>query len=804
MKRSLLLLALAGCGAKSTHATGPTAATPSESWTPAEVARYVNPLIGTKGGETWPGADTPFGMVQFSPENTKGNPTRTARPGGYGYDFTRIRGFALTHMSGTGCAGAYGDVPLFPLVGEVTSSPSDDKNDATYASNFSHEHEKAEAGYYQVTLDSGVKVELTATTRTGAARFTYPAGSPATLLVRTSSSEVGSENATTTIDPATRTISGSVTSGNFCGYLDVETRHSYYTLYFHAEVDQPFVTTGTWRDTTVTPASTSAQGGTGYGDKGWPPLGKGSGAYVTFARDGKPIHVRVGISFVSLANAKANLHAENPSFAFEANRKAAFAAWNRQLARVEIEGGSDEQKTTFYTALYHALLHPNVFNDVNGEYLGMDQKVHKLASTQQVQYANFSGWDVYRGQLQLLAFLEPRIAGEVAQSLLNQADQYGGVWDRWTHGPGATHVMTGDPGHIAVASIWAFGGQNFDAKRALASMVHAATVPTDADLSKKGAPVMSVGERPSLDKYLTLHYVPADGNAWGGVGETLEDVSADFAVAQLAARLGERGLHEQFLARSGYWRNVFNPKATPTAGYMQDRKSDGTWVFPFNPGNEGDDDTGGFAEGSSAQYTWMIPFDPHGLFEAMGGQSKAVERLDAFFRKPDGSWALTKSGGLHAEMDNEPSIGAAYLYSFAGVPQKTQATVRQVIQTLWGNRPDGIPGQDDLGAMSAWFVWSSLGLYPNYPGRAELLLTAPVFPRVVIRRANGTTVTIEAPAAAPNAAYINGVSLEGKPVTRSWLPESFVASGGTLGFTLSDQPGSSWATAPAELPPSFN
>jgi predicted alpha-1,2-mannosidase len=767
---------------------------------PPDVARWVNPLIGTRGGETWPGADLPFGMVQWSPENTRGNAVKTARPGGYAYDAPRIRGFALTHMSGTGCAGAYGDVPMFPYTGELASSPSADATDATYASDFDHADERAAAGWYQVVLASGVRVELTATLRTGAGRFSFPAGAPATLLIRTSSSEVGSEAAHTQIDPAARTITGSVTSGNFCGYLDAETRRSYYRLYFHAEFDRAFVATGTWRDGELSPGSITADGGSGYGDAGWPPAGKGSGGYVQFAPTGEPIGVRVGISFVSAAGAKANLDAENPAgTSIESVRAAATAAWNAALGRVDITGGTDDQRTMLYTALYHALLHPNVFSDVDGAYTGMDQRVHRVAGEQRIQYANFSGWDVYRGQLQLVALLDPRVAGEIAQSLLNQADQYGGVWDRWTHGPGATHVMSGDPGHVAVSSIWAFGGRNFDAPRALRSMVRAATTPTAADRSKVGAPVMSVGERPSLDHYLQHHYVPADGNAWGGAGETLEDVAADFAVAQLAGHLGERALHDQFLARSGYWRNVFNPAATAGGGYIQDRNADGSWRAPFDPAGED-----GFAEGSSAQYTWMIPFDPRGLFDAMGGDARAIARLDGFFQLPDGGWAVTKQGGLHAEMANEPSIGAAYLYGFAGAPARTQATVRQVINQLWGNRPDGIPGQDDLGAMSAWLVWSSLGLYPNYPGRAELLITAPLFPRAVIRRGNGVAIAIDAPAAAAPAGYVHALTVDGRPVTRAWLPESFVAAGGALGFTVSDAPDrSGWGVAPADRPPSF-
>ncbi len=769
----------------------------------SDFARWVNPLIGTRGGETWPGADTPFGMVQFSPENTRGDSTRTVRPGGYGYDNPRIRGFALTHMSGTGCAGAYGDIPFYPHVGEITVSPSDDRTDAVYASDFDHANERAEAGYYSVKLNSGVAVELSASAHTGAGRFTFPAGKPATMLVRTSNSEVGSELAETHIDAATQTISGSVRSGNFCGYIDPEDRRSYYTLYFYAEFDQPFTSSGTWQDAVVKPNSSSSEGGTGYGDEGWPPAGKGSGGYVSFKNNGEAVQVRVGISFVSAANAKANLEAENPQgTTFESVRKSAYEAWSLKLGRIDVTGGTDDQRTTFYTALYHSLLHPNIFSDVNGEYTGMDQQIHHIAGNQKAQYANFSGWDVYRGQLQLVSLVEPLVAGDIAQSLLMQADQNAGVWDRWTHGPGATHVMTGDPAPLSVASIWAFGGRNFDVTSALTSMVRASSNPTYLDLSNKGAPVMTVGQRPSLDKYLELNYVPADGNAWGGAGETLEDVSADFAIAQLALRLDEQAIHDQFLARSSYWRNSFNPTATATGGYIQDRNSDGSWRTPFDPSGQNDGGAG-FAEGTSAQYTWMIPFDPKGLFNLMGGEANAIARLDAFFRNPDGSWALTRSGGAHAEMDNEPSIGAAYLYSFAGVAYKTQETVREVIRTLWKNSPEGIPGQDDLGAMSSWYVWSALGLYPNYPGRAELLLTTPLFPRAVIKRANQIAITIDAPGATAGTTYVKDLSLNGQSWSRTWLPESLVNEGGSLSFTVAERPNISWGAAAEARPQSF-
>src|SRR5689334_7610632 len=422
----------------------------------ADPTEHVDPLIGTSNlGDVFPGAVAPFGMFSFSPETSRGNAYRTAAPGGYLYSATKIRGFSLTHMSGTGCAGGSGDIPILPYVGEVTSSPQTDAKDEVYASTFSHANEVAKAGYYKVGLDSGATAELSATSRTGSAAFTFPADKAKSLLFRTSNSEVGSSDAQISIAPKTRTVSGEVTSGNFCGYLASVGRRSYYTLHFVAQFDQPFKKTGTWTDSTVTPDSTSARGGTTYGADGWMPANKGSGGYVGF--DSSTVTMRIGISYVSKANALANLRAENPrGTSVAATAAKAKQAWRKQLNRIEITGGSTDQRTTFYTALYHALLHPNVFSDDNGQYWGFDQKVHRVARGQKAQYATFSGWDVYRSQVQLLALLEPEKAGDIAQSLLNQADQNGGIWDRWTHASGSTAVMTGDPAAPAVAGIYAF------------------------------------------------------------------------------------------------------------------------------------------------------------------------------------------------------------------------------------------------------------------------------------------------------------------------------------------------------------
>jgi predicted alpha-1,2-mannosidase len=766
----------------------------------SDPARYVDPLIGTAaGGNVFPGAVVPFGMVQWSPETTRGDHTRVAAPGGYAYDVPRVRGFSLTHLSGTGCRGASGDIPFFPYTGRLRSSPAADSTDRFYAARFAHANETAEPGYYQVRLQSGVNVELTATARTGTGRFTFPAGDTATLLIRVSDSEVGSGDAGVRVDAAAHTVSGWVKSGNFCGYIDPVSRHDYYTLYFLAEFDRAFDGVGVWERDSLMPGNTAAAGGTTYGAGGYPVVGQGSGAYVRFTPGGSPtVSVRVGISYVSLANAAANLRAEHPpGTTFDDVRAQARAAWNGVLERVRIAGGTEPQRRVFYTALYHSLLHPNLLSDANGQYAGFDGAVHTVAGPQRAQYANFSGWDVYRSQLQLVALLDPAVASDRAQSLLNQATQNGGVWDRWTHNTGATHVMAGDPSAPAVAGIVAFGGTGFDVAGAYASLARAATVPTKLDLSDEGCRVMCVGQRPSLDQWLAIHYIAASSNAWGGAGETLEDVTADFALAELARHAGDTAGEARFRERSGYWRNLFNPTATPDGGYIQDRNADGSWTR-FDPAS-----TRGFAEGSSAQYTWMIPFDPAGLFAAMGGDSAALRRLDAFFHNEDGSWALTGLGGRKAEMDNEPSIGAPWLYLFAGRPDRAQALIHEVRDRLWSDRPDGIPGNDDLGAMSSWFVWAALGLYPHYPGRAELLLTSPLFPEAVIRRANGVTITVRAAGAGASAPYVRALRVGGRPSTRAWLPASFVARGGDLTFSLGDAPDPRWGTAPGDAPPSF-
>lgn len=782
---------------------------------------FVDPFIGTAGersyrhsANTVPGAVMPFGMLNFGPECSYTDDlitTDRARrmkeeglripvsPGGYNYAASRIRGFSLTRLSGTGCLGASGDVPFLPFTGEIHHSPDDDPLDSYYSSAFSHAKEEASPGYYGVELENGVTVRLSATTRSGIAEFTYPADCPARLLVRTSYSQLGSGQAYTRIDTARSEISGSVTSGNFCGYLGEYNRRSYYTLYFVASLDKGICRTGGWEDGSLIGDATEVSGGMGYGEAGIPKTGKGSGVWVECDLNAnRTVRMKVGISYVSVENARENLMKEqSDGDSVESVRKRAREAWNRSLSRIGVESADKMLLQTFYTALYHSLFHPNVFSDVNGEYAGFDGNIHRIKESQNAQYANFSGWDVYRSQLQLLSLTHPEVGSDIAQSLLNQATQYGGIWDRWTHNSGPTGVMSGDPANIAIANFVAFGCRDFEVEAAYRSLAGAARKPTEFDLSPVGKPVFSRGQKPSLDQFLELRYISDDNNAWEGASETLEQCSAYFALSQLALRLGKPSDHDLFFKQSGYWKNLFNPAATPNLGYIQGRNRDGSWKEPFDP-----HDSGLFVEGSPLQYQWMVPFDGKGLFEKMGGGEEASRRLDAFFTKPNGDWALYREGGAYSDMSNQPSINAPWMYLFAGKAYKTQETVRATLSLLWNSKPYGIPAQDDLGEMSSWYVFSSLGIYPLYPGRADLVLGSPVFSNAVIRRKSGD-FRISSEGGSADSIYVESLQVNGKKTKKSWIGSQYLEKALRLHFKMSAQPNPRFGGKGQE-PPSFS
>ena len=507
--------------------------------------------------------------------------------------------------------------------------------------------------------------------------------------------------------------------------------------------------------------------------------------------------MRVGISYTSQRAAEANLADElKPAATVGKVAATGTRVWDSQLRRVEVAGGSAEKLTTFYTAMYHAFLQPNINSDVAGTYLGADRKVHRLKKGQGAQYGNFSGWDQYRAHTQLLALLEPRIAGDFAQSLLNLSRQNGGVWDRWIHVNGPTRVMTGDPSAPTLAGMNALGVRNFEVSAAFDSLARQATVPNPAGLSDYGCPGQCAGMRPNLAAYQRLHYAPQDEcHCWGGAAETLEDSAADYGLAQWARRLGRDREARLFTDRAGWWQNTFNPRATPDAGYQQARLADGSWVEPFDNANGV-----GFAQGTSATYTWMVQHDIHRLSALMGGDTVAAARLDDFFRADDGGWAKAVTPDNY-DPTNEPGIHIPWLYNALGQPWKTQETVRAYMDLVYGTGPTGLPGNDDLGTMSAWYIWGALGMYPQTPSRGEMLLSSPTFSKAWINRHGGPTTTVTAPGASDKAVYVQSARLDGTAWSRSWIPASVLNQGADLTLQVGAAPQKTWGSAPKDVPP---
>jgi predicted alpha-1,2-mannosidase len=755
-------------------------------------------------------------MVQLSPDTTPADKNQRA---GYDYRDHHLRGFSLTHLSGAGCS-LYGDFPLVPTTEPLRSSPARPGSGLLAGSlqpGYSHAGERAHPGYYALRLNPvrgpGILAELTATTRTGVGRFSFGANPHASILINAGGSAQPDDLAVVHVDPERREIDGVASSGLFCG------QRPRYRVYVAAVFDRPFDAYGTWRRQALDPGSTDAS------DTQTPIANPKStaqaGAYATFdTRRNRRVVVHVGLSFVSVADARANLAAESRHAGFGAVARRAEHDWNRSLGRIRVRGGPRRLLDTFYTALYHALLAPRTFSDVGGAYLGMDGLVHR--ARHRIQYADFSGWDIYRGQIQLLSILFPRRAGDIARSLLADAAQ-SGCLPRWSYANGQSMTMVGDSADPILASAAAFGAGGFDTAAALAAMVKGANGACES-------PNGDYLERQGLDEYLRLGYVPFDRDTrtrnansiygepdavWASASMTLEYAIDDFAIAQFAARArGDRGLYRTFVRRSANWRRLYNPGS----GLIEPRFADG--AFPPSYDNRRGK---GFAEGDSLQYTWMVPHDPAGLVRRMGGPSQAAGRLGRFLRRLNGGAGATHAD--HAVLGNEPSLGAPWLYDWMRRPYRTQAAVRRALLTLYDTSPDGYPGNDDLGTLSAWYVFGALGMYPAVPGVGLLALGSPLFARARIALPHDRQVAIVAgayrtkssrarghgrraglarvalgPAAAP---YVRSLRLNGHAYGRPWVSYCALARGANLTFSLGPRPNRAWGDSAAAAPPSF-
>jgi predicted alpha-1,2-mannosidase len=633
----------------------------------------------------------------------------------------------------------------------------------------------------------GVRVELAVTSRAGLGQFTFPGTRAGNVLFKVADSADGSTASGVTI-VGDQEVDGSVESGGFCG------TGGNYQLYFAARFDQPFARFGTWHGATVVAGSrTSTQAQ--------------SGGYVSFNPAMRQVQVQVGVSYVSVADARLNIQDDDPGWNIDELEQQDTALWNQLLGRIQVGGGTLADEETFYSALYHSLLEPSTFDDANGDYIGFDGKIH--VATGYTQYSNFSEWDIYRSEVPLLAVMAPQQMSDMVSSLLADAAQ-GGALPKWAVANSDAAQQNGDSADPIIADAYAFGARDFDVQTALTDMVRGATDPS----ASNGV----YPERQDLAEYESTGYVQADRHditsldyTVGG-SETLEYAIDDFAISQLAQSLGSTATYATFISRAQNWRNLVNP----ATGYLAARLANGS--FPSGPAFQRSSlpDIGqvGWEEGNAIQYTWSVPQNLHGLFEALGGNEAVITKLNTYFtklntsRKEPYDWA-----------GNEPSLGIPWEYDYAGAPWRTQSVVRRIETTLYSAAPNGEPGNDDLGAMSSWYVWAALGMYPEVPGRGELVLGSPLFPHITISLADGKSIVVDAPDASDGTPYVQGLKVQGMtpganacvaasdstPVQYDcpWLPASVTDTGAQLDFTLGGSPSPSWGNAPADAPPSF-
>ena len=763
-------------------AAGALAAAPARAATaPALVGdptALVDPFIGTGSGDavvgpvnTFPGATAPFGMLTWSPD-TNSRPSS----GGYAYTDSSTIGLSVTHVSGAGC-GIAGDLPILPTVGDIGGNPT------AATQPFSHADESASPGSYSTTLGTGstaVGVNVAATTRTGLGSFDYPATTSANVLFKVGDSQAFVNAADVSVDGDDE-VTGSITEGRFCDMPNMS------TVYFAAKFDRPFTAHGTWNGSTVTPGSASA-------------TGQDSGAYVSFdTTSASKVGMQVSISYVSVADAQSNMTAElHNTWDVAAVAAQTRAQWRRLLSEIQIGGGTHDQQVEFYTALYHALIDPSTFSDANGRYTGMDGKVHQTRPGQ-AQYTTFSGWDVYRDEIPLLATVAPSQTSAMMQSLVNDAAQ-GGWLPKWPVADGYTGMMGGDSSDAMIAEAYAFGARDFDTGAALAAMLKGADQsPTSGQLGEG-----YYEERPGLATYLKNGYVAntiaESGSAVpDGASLTLEYATDDFAISQFARALGQHGTSAAFLARSQNWTNIYNTDS----GYLQPRDAAG--AFPGgDPATDGLGSFGqsGFQEGNAAQYAFSVPQNLHGLITALGGDAAAVSRLDTFFQQDEAG-----PNAPYYWAGNETDLLAPWIYDYAGAPYKTTAEVHSLLDDVYAATPAGEPGNDDLGAMSSWYVWGALGMYPETPGAPVLALSAPIFPTVRLNLPGHSTL-ITAPGASDQG-YINTLSVNGRAWNQAWLPAADVVGDGRHGAPtriaagISTTPNTHWAAAAADAPPSY-
>lgn len=737
------------------------------------LVQYAHPLVGTQRmGHTFPGATVPFGMVQLSPDtdtisyeqNGKYNPKVYEYCAGYQYEDKTIVGFSHTHFSGTGHSDL-GDFLVMPTTGPLQLNPGTAAQpDKGFRSRFSHQTEVAEPAYYKVQLqDHDIKAELTATTRVGMHRYTFPKAEQAHIILDLTAGiyNYPDKNVWTFV----RVENDSLVTGYRQTNGWARTRTEYFALQF----SKPFKSYGAKKYD----AKQAYRGFWGRFDqtRNFPEqAGEQLRMYFDFSTTaGEQVQLKMALSGVSTAGALANLRAELPGWDFEAVKRAGQAQWQQELSRIVVESPNKIDKDNFYTALYHAFLSPTVYQDVDGQYRGLDQNIHRAEGT---NYTTFSLWDTYRALHPLLNLVQPTRNADMVRSMMAHFEQSAEhMLPVWSHYANENWCMIGYHAVPVIADAIVKGNAPFDANKALDACV------TTARQSWYDG----------LGEYMRLGYVPEDKSG-SSVSKTLEYAFDDWCITQAARKLGRADIEQEFSQRAQNWQNVYDARI----GFMRPRLSDGSFRKEFDVLSTHNQ---GFIEGNAWNYSLYVPQDPAGLIARMGGNRRFVGHLDSLFTMhlPDRFFAetedITRDGIIGNYVHgNEPAHHAAYLYNWTDQPWKTQQRVRQILPKMYRPTPDGLGGNDDCGQMSAWYIFSALGFYPVAPASPEYALGSPAIHAATLRLENGKTFRIRVKNQSAKNVYVKEARLNGKLLTRPFLSHQAILDGGELVFTMAGKP----------------
>lgn len=715
---------------------------------------YVDPFIGTGGdgfgvGSAFPGPSLPFGMVKPGPDtSTDGKAPGFYHCAGYYYKDKQIRGFSHNRMHGTGVAD-YGNIMLMPATGD----PLDMAEEKNYVSNFSHKSETARVGYYSVELKrTGITAEMTSAEYTAHHRHTFPAGATQALVILNAGHFIGEGT------PVETVVDVDAAKGEASGYFDFRGglggRDGGVKTYFVLKAKSPIGKYWTWADGKFTPGAASVKG-------------KTAGAVLDFGAPAGPVEIKVAISYISVEQARANMVHDGEGWDFAATRAKAEAAWEKLLGRVVVEGGTADQKKMFYTGVYHSMLMPTQQSEAGGWFLGFDRKPHKAEGFK--YYTDFSMWDTFRTLHPLLTLIAPEYERDMVVSLL-EIYKYGGFIPKWPLGAAYTNCMIGTPADVVIADTYLKGITNFDVELAYKGLRDTATAPPPPGSRYSG--------RGGIEDYIKLGYVPSDKNG-SATSDTLEYAFEDYAISRLAGALGKKEDEAMFLARSQNYRNVWNPKA----GFMDGRRSDGTFAETLNPLAWLDF----YTEGDAWQWAWFAPHDVDGLIELMGGREAFINKLDEFFsrshKSPDSM--MPDKWYWHG---NEPDIYSAYWYLHAARPDRAQEEIRWIMNKKYSAKPGGIDGNDDGGTMSSWYVLSALGIFP-IPATNRYYIGSPVFGKATVKLNNGKEIVITAKGADEKNLYVDSASFNGKPIVEPFVTHERLVAGAQLDLTMSPSPG---------------